>query len=136
MELYEGNSEQLKVTSINDLRDYSRGTIVQLPDFAEGQPFIARVQRPSMMKLAGSGKIPNTLLAAAGDVFSGGAKNDEEGNLLPNLYEVARIMADATLIEPSLADIEGAGMELTDEQYMAIMSYSQNGVSALESFRK
>ena len=45
-------------------------------------------------------------------------------------------MGKASLEEPSFDDIKEAGLELTDEQMMAIFSYSQEGVKALESFRK
>ena len=37
------------VTTIYDLQEYSRGQIVKLPDFAEGQPFVARMRRPSLL---------------------------------------------------------------------------------------
>ena len=33
------------VTSIEELKQYSNGTVVELPCFAEGQPFVARFQR-------------------------------------------------------------------------------------------
>ena len=36
---------QLTVTSIEDLKKYARGTIVELPCFAEGQPFVARLNK-------------------------------------------------------------------------------------------
>ena len=58
--------EPMNITTLADLQSYAAGTIVRFPDFAEGQPFVARVRRPSMLVLAKQGKIPNTLLAAAG----------------------------------------------------------------------
>ena len=59
---------QMNITSLSDLQTYAAGTIVRFPDFAEGQPFVARVRRPSMLVLAKQGKIPNTLLTAAGEL--------------------------------------------------------------------
>lgn len=41
---------KLKVTSLAELVEYSKGVIVELPEFAEGQPFVVRMTRPSMMK--------------------------------------------------------------------------------------
>lgn len=52
-------------TSIQDLISYSQGQIVKLPDFSEGQPFYARLRRPSMLSLMSNGKIPNSLVITA-----------------------------------------------------------------------
>ena len=125
------------ITSIADLQRYKSGTVVRLPDFAEGQPFVARLRRPSMLVLAKQGKIPNTLLSAAGDLFSkGGSGLDTDDNeMLSQIYDICRIICEASLIEPTLNDIEMAGVELSDEQMMAIFNYSQTGAKALESFR-
>lgn len=142
-----GYSEQVKpincedamnITSIADLQRYSGGTIVRFPDFAEGQPFVARVRRPSMLVLAKSGKIPNSLLTTASELFAkgGSALDTDDKNMLANFYDTCRIICDASLIQPTLAEIEGAGMYLSDDQIMAIFNYTQTGVKALESFRK
>ena len=42
----------MNITSLADLQSYAAGTVVRFPDFAEGQPFVARVRRPSMLVLA------------------------------------------------------------------------------------
>lgn len=128
----------MRVTSISDLQKYAQGTIVQFPDFAEGQPLVARVRRPSMLVLAKRGKIPNGLLNAAGELFTkGGSGMDADNpNMLADMYEVCHVICEASLLEPTLADIEGCGLELSDDQIMAIFNYTQVGASALESFRK
>lgn len=126
-----------KLTSITDLMEYSKGTIVTLPEFGEGQPFVARVRRPSMLVLAKQGKIPNSLLMTANELFSGGGGIDPDNEkLLSEMYDVCMIICEACLIEPSLKDIKDAGMELSDDQIMAIFNYTQNGVKALEPFRE
>lgn len=128
----------MKVTNIFDLQNYSKGTVVRFPDFAEGQPFVARVRRPSMLVLAKQGKIPNSLLAAAGELFSKGGSGMDTDNehMLEQMYDLCHIICEATLIEPTIQDIEGAGIELSDDQITAIFNYTQSGVRALESFRK
>ena len=130
-------SEPMQVTSMQDIVSFARGSVVRLPDFAEGQPFVARMRRPSLLALAKFGKIPNSLLTTAGSLFSGDgmATDSDNEDMLAKVYEVCEIIADASLIEPRLADLQEAGIELTDEQMMAIMNYSQGGVKALESFR-
>lgn len=128
----------LKVTSLTDLQGYKEGKVVQLPDFAEGQPLIARVRRPSMLVLAKSGKIPNSLMSAASELFTKGGSDMDIDNpkLLSDMYDVCHLIAESTLIEPTLADIESVGLTLTDDQLMAIFNYSQVGVQALDSFRQ
>ena len=133
------NCEQaMNITSASDLQAYASGVVVRLPDFAEGQPFVARIRRPSMLVLAKSGKIPNTLMATAGELFSkGGSGLDPDNiNMLGDMYDIMHIICEASLIQPSLNDIEAVGLELSDEQMMAIFNYSQAGVKALESFRQ
>ena len=54
--------ENIKVTSIDQLKLMSGGEIVKLPPFIQGQDFYAKLRRPSMLKLVQSGQIPNSLL--------------------------------------------------------------------------
>lgn len=125
-------------TSIDQLKEYADGTVVELPPFGEGQRFFVRLRRPSLMMLAKTGKIPNQLLAKASEMFASGANalNDSDGNMLSEVYDIMHSIADASMVEPTLADIEEAGVSMTDEQMMAVFSYTQNGVSALSQFRQ
>lgn len=130
--------EPMRITSVNDLRNYANGLVVRLPDFGDGQPFIARVKRPSMLVLAKYGKIPNSLLTTAAELFKKGgeAMDPDNENMLGGMYDIMSAIAEASLIEPSMKDIKDAGLELSDEQMMALFNYSQVGVKSLESFRK
>lgn len=132
------DTKPYNITDVNSLRNYVNGIVVRLPDFAEGQPFVARIKRPSMLALAKSGKIPNSLLNAAGTLFAeGGSGLDADNpNMLNEMYEVCKVICESSLLEPTLADIQSVGLELTDEQIMAIFNYSQVGVKALENFRE
>lgn len=126
------------ITSVSDLQSYAAGVVVRFPDFTEGQPFVARVRRPSLLVLAKSGKIPNSLLTAAGELFAkgGGGLDSDNDKMLSDMYDIMHIICEAALVQPTLAEIEGAGIQLSDDQMMAIFNYSQAGVKALESFRK
>lgn len=128
----------MNITSASDLQTYAAGVVIRLPDFAEGQPFVARVRRPSLLVLAKSGKIPNTLLTTAGELFSkgGGGLDPDNANMLGDMYDIMHIVCESALIQPSMQDIEAVGLQLSDEQMMAIFNYSQAGVKALESFRQ
>lgn len=128
--------KQNKVTTIYDLQEYSRGQIVKLPDFAEGQPFVARMRRPSLLVMAKKGKIPNRLLATATDLFNGGnSHNANNDSILSDTYDVCEAIAEAALVEPTMAEIEEAGLELSDNQLIAIFNYAQRGIEALDNFR-
>lgn len=131
-------AETLKITSLSDLQKVAQGEIVELPGFTESIPFVARLGRPSMLKMVGDGKIENSLLNTATSIFNGTTEGKEDKNedFLKEMYNVMRKFADACLLEPTLEDVEGAGVELTDEQLMAIFNYSQRGVSALEKFHQ
>lgn len=129
--------EAMQATSIFDLQTYAKGTLVRFPDFAEGQPFVARVRRPSMLVLAKQGKIPNTLLTAANELFTkgGSGMDGDSDSMLSDIYDLCEIICEAALKEPTYQQIKDAGIELSDDQLMAIFNYTQTGVKALESFR-
>lgn len=130
--------QAMHITTVTDLQTYAAGTVVRFPDFGDGQPFVARVRRPSMLVLAKQGKIPNTLLTAAGELFSkgGGGLDPDNENMLGDMYNIMDIIATAALIQPSMAEIKNVGLELSDDQMMAIFNYTQTGIKALESFRQ
>ena len=131
-------ASSIKITNFNDLCEYSKGSVVELPPFAEGQPFVARLQRPSLIGLVRSGKIPNTLLKTATDLFDDGTDvesifNDAEA--LGEMVDIMEIVCEASLVSPTYDEIKKAGVKLSDNQMMAIFNYAQTGVVALDSFR-
>lgn len=128
--------ERAQVTSIEDLKRFSEGELVELPAFGQSQPFFAKVRRPSMMKLAERGKIPNSLLTVAEELFSGKPTlKADKGNVLGDTFKVCEVIAEASLVSPSYAEIKEAGLELADDQLIFLFNYSQRGVAALRPFR-
>lgn len=125
-----------KVTSIEELLEYQRGQFVQLPDFAEGMPFFARLRRPSLMALVKAGKIPNGLIQTANRLFNGKGMDDKSETAMNDVFGVFDALCEATFVEPSYKAMKEAGIELTDEQMMVVFNYTQEGVKALEPFRK
>lgn len=129
-------NKELVVTTIEELAEYARGEIVELPPFAEGHKFVARMRRPSLLSLAKSGQIPNTLLNSANKLFYGRKPNETiEPDALEKTLGVIDCLAKAAFVEPSYDAIKNAGIELTDEQYLFIFNYTQKGINALQSFR-
>ena len=131
------DTQKLNVTSLRELETYKDGKIIELPPFAEGQPFIAKIKRPSMLALVKEGKIPNSLLTSANSIFQNGvgSYDAEDKEALKELFDVIDIICEASLVEPTLQEIKDIGLSLTDEQMMFLFSYTQNGVKALDSFR-
>ena len=129
-------SKTEQVTSLEQLKQYANGNIVRLPDFAEGQPFYAKLKRPSILGMAKQGKIPNSLLVKTNELFvQSGSLDTEENSMMQEIYDVIDLIADETFVEPTYKEIKSTGIQLTDEQMMFIFNYSQQGVKALESFR-
>lgn len=130
--------ENIKVTSIDQLKAMSGGEIVKLPPFIQGQDFYAKLRRPSMLKLVQSGQIPNSLLRTANMLFSGGVNEelDRDDEFMKDMFDLIDVLAGAVFVEPSWNELKRAGIELTDEQYMFIFNYTQEGVKALEPFRE
>ena len=123
-----------EVTSISQLNEYAKGQLVELPSFGEGQPFFARLRRPSMLALAKSGKIPNSLLATANRMFDSSLDTKSE-NMLKDFYMVMETIIEAAFVEPTYQEIKDAGVQLSDDQMIFVFNYTQQGVRALDQFR-
>lgn len=123
-----------EVTSISQLNEYAKGQLVELPSFGEGQPFFARLRRPSMLALAKSGKIPNSLLATANRMFDSSLDTKNE-NMLKDFYMVIETILEAAFVEPTYQEIKDAGVQLSDDQLIFVFNYTQQGVRALDQFR-
>lgn len=132
-------NKELEITTLEQLSRYKGGQLVELPAFAEGQPFVARMRRPSMLALIKSGKISNELLTSANSLFASGSTSMDDvadEKLLTKMFGVMSTIVNASLLEPSYQEIQEAGIELTDEQILFIFTYSQRGVKALDNFRQ
>ena len=124
-----------EVTSISQLNEYAKGQLVELPSFGEGQPFFARLRRPSMLALAKSGKIPNSLLATANRMFDSSLDTKSE-NMRKDFYMVMETILEAAFVEPTYQEIKDAGVQLSDDQMIFVFNYTQQGVRALDQFRQ
>lgn len=123
-----------EVTSLADLQVYAQGQVVELPGFFSEEPFVVRLRRPSLLALTKSGKIPNALLSAANELFTGNQDKSDPVDL-SEIMGVLEVICESALLEPTYKDVVDAGLTLTDEQYTAIFNFSQRGIKALEPFR-
>lgn len=124
-------------TTIAQLVALKGGEVVELPGFVSDQPFYCRLSQPSIMFLAKTGQIPNQLLARAGDLFNrgGSSLDSDDVNMLSQMYDIMHVICQAAMIEPTLSEIEDAGLQLTDAQMTAVFNYTQRGINKLTQFR-
>ncbi len=105
---------------------------VSLPGWC-GEPWECVLRRPSILTLAANGAIANPLMKTARKLFYGGISSDgdlqEEGRVL---LEIAK----AAMVSPSFDELSAAGVQLTDEQLIAIFRFTQLGAKALDRFRE
>lgn len=127
----------LKVTSLDQLRQYAEGVPVELPDTAEGQPLVIAMRRPSLLDMINRGAIPNPLLNTATALFTKGGKgiDSEDPQVVKDLIQLLEVFCEASFVNPTYSQIKEAGLQLTDEQLMFVFNYIQVGNKALEKFR-
>ncbi len=130
----------MQITSLEQLQGIKKTEIIELPTFEDGTPLTVEVKKPNMMQLIANGKIPNTLLTSAMDMFNGKTgekmqKASTNANDLKDLVGMMNVIAEASLVRPTYKEIKGLGIDLTDNQLMGLLMYSQGGVKALENFR-
>lgn len=125
------------VTSIDKIMQWVDGEIVELPGWKSDEPVYFKLSRPSLLALAKAGKIPNSLLARASELFYKGTRslNVSDTEMLAESYDIMHVLAASAMKEPTMDELEERGVELTDAQYIAIFQYTQNGINALSQFR-
>lgn len=132
--------EALKVMDIATIKEYADGAIIELPPFSTGQSFVAKVRRPSMLRMVSDGTFANPLLETVNVLFNGEPedrkKQNEDPEKMKDLYKVLNTLAESMLVEPTKKELEDNGLELTDEQLMFLYMYQQRGALMLKSFRK
>lgn len=141
----QGKKMPAEVISVAELQERAAGTPIEIPDWLPHKTIWVRVRpidmTPHMLKL---NALPNTLKAAATEVFHGEASDsktaaqkalEETGKdnielMLPILDGIA---ADV-LVQPSYTEIQ-ALLPLTLNQKMALFKFAMGGLDSLESFR-
>ena len=85
--------------------------------------------------MAACGAIPNPLLPVARKLFFDGGVSPDKGSLAED-GEILLAVAKAAMIEPSFDELAARGIDLTDEQLVAIWKFVQGGVKMLDRFRQ
>lgn len=124
--------KELKITTLEEIRKRTEDQIQELPGFGDGEPFVAKLRRVSLLEMAQRGIIPNELMGAVSDLYTMGVGAVKS---LPDVAKTCAFFAEQSLVEPSYTQLREAGITLTDTQLMAIYLYSVGGVAALKPFR-
>ena len=121
----------MQITSLEQLQAIKQTEIVELPAFEDGTPFIVDIKTPNMMQLMTSGKIPNTLLSVATDMFNGKTgqvmgKASEDIKTLKELVGMMNVLAEASLVKPTYKDIKKANIEDLKNCLLKLLEYMMN----------
>jgi hypothetical protein len=122
----------MQITSLEQLQSIKQTEIIELPAFEDGTKLNVEVKKPNMMQLIAAGKIPNTLLNSAMEMFNGKAgekmqKAADNAGDLKDLVGMMNVIAEASLVNPTYKQIKELGIDLTDNQLMGLLMYSQGG---------
>ena len=97
--------------ALSDARMRTEAQEVELPGFGDGKPWKPKLKRLSLLGLARSGKIPNELLSAVTELYQYGTVKTPDLKLAA---ETMYLIAGEALAEPTLTQLEEAGVPLTD----------------------
>ena len=122
------------ITKIEDIK--ARLDVeVELSGWAEDEPFRCVLRKPSMYQMIAGGTIPNPLIPTIERLFMATVPKEMSAEEHQKESEALIAIARATLREPSMAELEEAGIALTDTQIMEIYAFAITGAKGLASFR-
>lgn len=125
-----------KVSDLARLAGKYASPIIELPGWEPEEPLWCQVRRPSMYAMAQQELIPNPLLEPIRKLFFGVEDKSGKPISLAREAEAMLWIADQVLVEPTRAQIEAAGLTLTDAQLAALYSYAIGGAALLKPFRR
>lgn len=129
-------NEKLNVTSIDEIRSKAC-QIVELPGWEPGETLNVKLRRASLLSLVQQGVIPNQLLPIVHKLLQSEGKfnpmTDSSPDEFKQFLEMLSAVCKAVMVEPSYEEV---AEYLTDIQRSAIFLYAQQGLKALELFRK
>lgn len=94
-----------------------------------------KLKKPSMVNMISNGRVPNPLLGTVSRLLQGDPVELKKADEAETAVAVRHVVKEA-LISPSLDELNAAGVELTDDQYMEIYAWVLGGVAGLDRFRR
>lgn len=123
------------ITNIEDIKA-KLDMEVELSGWTEDEPFRCVLRKPSMHQMVAGGAVPNPLIPTVERLFTATVPKEMTPDEQQRESEALIAIARATLREPSMAQLEEAGIQLTDSQIMEIYAYAITGAKGLASFRR
>lgn len=124
-----------EILSVDELRALST-PIVEIPGFSGGATIKVRLKKPSLLRMAQEGEIPNHLIGIAKKMITGqdeGQKDSKDNaSLLKEAGQMTELYCKACMVEPAYEEVKDI---LTDEQSDFIFSWAIGQVKDLDSFR-
>lgn len=107
---------------------------IEIHDWDGSGMIEVRARRPGLYNMASMGFIPNPLLRAMQAMFSG---NTAQINAVDakKQGECLTAIARYALVEPTMAQITEAGLELTDQQLLELYQFALAGPVRYAAFR-
>lgn len=130
----------MQITSLEELKQYAEGQVLEFPGFTDDKPFVARIKKYSLMGLATSGKIPNPLMVHAQRIFDNAdqAMKGEKQLTTREKNEIKALedtLLHESLMEPTYQQILDLNIDLSPLQKALIIEASQGETSRLAHFR-
>jgi hypothetical protein len=121
-------TKELKVTTKEDLEKARAAAAVELPAFMDGTPFVVRLRRPSLLRMAQLGQIPEEYQPVIDKLVQG-----DDSSPMEIKAKIFAWYAEKALEEPTWADVE----EVIDSfQLATIWHWGIFGPGMMEPFRK
>lgn len=121
-------NEDLKVTSLEDLKKVGGDYVVELPAFLDGTPFVAKLRRPSLLRMAQLGEIPDELQP----VIDGLLQSNNDAFSMDQKANAFALIADKALVEPTFEQVT----DIIDSYQLAVIwHWVVFGPAMLEPFR-
>jgi hypothetical protein len=119
-------TKELKVTTKEDLDKAKASALVELPAFMDGTPFVAKLRRPSFLRMAQLGQIPDDYQPVIEKLLQG-----DDSSPLEMKANVFAWYAEKALEEPTYAEVEDV---IDSFQLATIWHWGAFGPAMMEPF--
>lgn len=122
-------TETLQVTNLEDLKKVRQGELVELPAFLDGTPFVVKLRRPSILRMAQLGQIPDEMQPVIDELLMG----QSEKSSMEQRAAVYVLYASLAMEEPKFEDVEDV---IDSFQLATIWHWGVFGPAMMEPFRQ
>ena len=120
---------------ITELKDAVSTVTTEISGWTEEQTLEVTLKRPQLYAMLVSGNIPNPLIDVVEKLFVAAYRPQDDNQRVLEAQGLMEIAKEA-LVKPSFAEVEEAGLQLTDSQLLEIYAFALSGVNGLKTFRQ